>query len=117
MDFILKRIPAIPRNLPVLVLANFIDAEAADVDKCDVERLQELSESRIAPVYFCKSAMTSERGLNMIYQFFNIPYLILKEQELSLSLGKTQTVLGNLSRKPESGPERAKMKSRVAAFF
>ena len=84
----IKLIPSIPRNLPILVLANFIDQESADVDPQDVDRLKELSETRIAPVYFCKSAMTSGRGLNMIYQFFNIPYLILKEQELTLSLGK-----------------------------
>ena len=72
------------------MLANFIDQESADVDPQDVDRLKELSETRIVPVYFCKSAMTSGRGLNMIYQFFNIPYLILKEQELTLSLGKSR---------------------------
>jgi len=95
LDFMIKLIPSVPRNLPILVLANFIDEKSADVDQQDVDRLKELSETRIAPVYFCKSAMTSGRGLNMIYQFFNIPYLILKEQELTLSLANTKSDLSN----------------------
>lgn len=97
LDFVIKRIPSIPINLPVLVVANFVDQDPT-IDEIDVDRLVDLGSTRLTPIYFCKSSMPTGRGLNMIYQFFNVPYLLTKEQELNLSLENTRNDLSTAIR-------------------
>ena len=77
LESTLAMVSNVPNDMPVLIIANFMDLNPI-LENDEPERIEKISINRATPVYFCKGSMATGRGLNMIYKFFNVPYLFLR---------------------------------------
>ena len=77
LDSTLGMVTGVPSDIPILIIANFMDLNPI-LENDESDRIEKLSKDRETPIYFCKGSMATGRGLNIIYKFFNVPYLFIR---------------------------------------
>ncbi|XP_057290703.1 rab-like protein 6 [Hydractinia symbiolongicarpus] len=83
--YVQRELEKIPYHIPVLVMANFRDMGDHRVVPTDeiVAHLEHLDRpSGSAEVYFTEASMKHGFGLQFIYRFLNMPFLILQRETL-----------------------------------
>ena len=91
-DYVKKAAPKVPKHIPVLILANFIDQahhravtreQAIGYIEHELDRGPEAAEARYA-----ESSMRNGFGLKFLHRFLNLPFLTLQRESL---LGQLET--------------------------
>ena len=98
-DYIRREIVKVPANLPVMVLANFVDqaANRAITREQGIGFAEEMSESLKMDVRFSESSMSNGFGLRFLHKFFSLPYLKLQREALRQQLETNKNELTALT--------------------
>jgi hypothetical protein len=95
LDYVQRQLPSVPPQVSVLILGGFADllttdAEGAEpADVVPVEEVQRMAEAEAArrgrPVLSARASMLDCYGLDVLYNFLQLPYCLAKEQGLARS--------------------------------
>ena len=90
-DYVIKNLPLVPHEIPVLVMANFMDNQENRVvgEPTGMKRMLKSAANRpliAAPVVVIESSLKDGFGLKMVHQFFNLPFLSLQRKSLNQML-------------------------------
>ena len=85
-DYVKREAPKVPKQIPLLILANFIDqahhrcvsrAQVIGYIEDELDRGQDAAEARYA-----ESSMRNGFGLKFLHKFLNLPFLTLQRESL-----------------------------------
>ena len=86
-DYVIKNLPLVPHEIPVLVMANFMDNQENRVigENTGMRLLRSAANRPLvaAPVVVIESSLKDGFGLKMVHQFFNLPFLSLQRKSLN----------------------------------
>ena len=85
-DYVIKNLPLVPHEIPVLVMANFMDNQENRVvtENSGMRMLRSAANRPLvgAPVVVIESSLKNGFGLKMVHQFLNLPFLSLQRKSL-----------------------------------
>ena len=85
-DYVIKNLPLVPHEIPVLVMANFMDNQENRVvtENSGMRLLRSAANRPLvgAPVVVIESSLKNGFGLKMVHQFLNLPFLSLQRKSL-----------------------------------
>ena len=89
-DYVIQNLPLVPHEIPVLVMANFMDNQENRVvgETTGMKSIHSAARRPLAaaPVVVIESSLKDGFGLKMVHQFFNLPFLSLQRKSLQQML-------------------------------
>lgn len=83
-EYVIKELPKIPRDIPVLILGNHCDMSHHRVIAPDqaYHLIEEMVEGRPAEIQYGESSMRNGFGLRLLHKFLGLPFLRLQRDTL-----------------------------------